>query len=118
MTEAETADTRKGCSGYAGLQARQNVKRVGGFKAPFTGAALPPGWLGPAFGGGAAGPLGQAAMESLRVPDLGPPVPIAGQVMGLDVDLRYYLVCLFVYQPLRCQVVEARWLEKRGFVLV
>lgn len=57
-------------------------------------------------------------MESLRVPDLGPPVPIAGQVMGLDVDLRYYLVCLFVYQPLRCQVVEARWLEKRGFVLV
>lgn len=28
VTEAETADSRKGCSGYAGLQARQNAKRV------------------------------------------------------------------------------------------
>lgn len=28
VTEPETADTRKGCSGDAGLQARQNVKRV------------------------------------------------------------------------------------------
>lgn len=44
-------------------------------------------------------------MESLRVPDLGPPVPTAGQITGLDVDLRY-LVCLFVYQPLCCQVSE------------
>jgi hypothetical protein len=44
-------------------------------------------------------------MESLRVPDLGPLAPVAGSVIGLDADLRCQ-VCLFVYQPLCCQVPE------------
>lgn len=52
-------------------------------------------------------------MEFLRVPDLGPPVPITGQITGLDVDLRY-LVCLFVL----LSSIGARCLEKCGFVLV
>lgn len=91
--------------GTAECQTCWSVKAARQHRLQFTRAAAPRGWLGPAFSGGRwtdtrREPLGQAAMESLRVPDLGPPVPtagqitgqIAGQIAGLDVDLRC-LVC-------------------------
>jgi hypothetical protein len=56
-------------------------------------------------------------MESLRVPDLGPLAPVAGLSHGprCRSEMSGLFICL---SAALLSSTGARWLEKRGFVLV